>query len=104
MPLAARRGEVLASARFVEVNRLSPGDTLAALINGRWERLTLVGVALSPEYVYAGEPGAFLTDERHYGVSRAPPRFRRAGCGVRRSPPGSRTPAAPLLRSWRSSA
>lgn len=68
MPLPGRRGEVLANARFVESNRLALGDTLAALINGRWERLTLVGVALSPEYVYAGQPGAFLTDEKHYAV------------------------------------
>jgi putative ABC transport system permease protein len=68
MPLAGRRGEVLANARFVEANRLALGDTLAALVNGRWERLALVGVALSPEYVYAGQPGAFLTDEKHYAV------------------------------------
>lgn len=68
MPLPGRRGEVLANARFVEANRLVLGDTLAALVNGRWERLALVGVALSPEYVYAGQPGAFLTDEKHYAV------------------------------------
>ncbi|HEX8905449.1 MAG TPA: ABC transporter permease, partial [Longimicrobiaceae bacterium] len=68
MPLPGRRGEVLASARFAEINRLAPGDSLSALVNGRWERLEMVGIALSPEYVYAGQPGAFLTDERHFGV------------------------------------
>ncbi|HET7228416.1 MAG TPA: FtsX-like permease family protein [Longimicrobium sp.] len=68
MPLAGSRGEVLANARFVEANRLRLGDSLAAVVNGRWERLRVVGVALSPEYVYAGQPGAFITDERHFGV------------------------------------
>ncbi|HET7461776.1 MAG TPA: FtsX-like permease family protein [Longimicrobium sp.] len=68
MPLAGSRAEVLANARFVESNRLHLGDTLAAVVNGRWERLRIVGVALSPEYVYAGQPGAFITDERHFGI------------------------------------
>ena len=34
-----------------------PGDTVAAVINGRRQRLRIVGVALSPEYVYQIRPG-----------------------------------------------
>ena len=69
MPLPGRRGEALVSEQFAEANGLALGDTLGALIDGRWERLTLVGVALSPEYVYAVQGGgAFLTDTRRFGV------------------------------------
>jgi putative ABC transport system permease protein len=69
MPLPGRRGEALVSEQFAEANGLALGDTLGALMDGRWERLTLVGVALSPEYVYAVQGGgAFLTDRRRFGV------------------------------------
>jgi putative ABC transport system permease protein len=60
--------EVLVSDRFAEVNHLAPGDSLSAVINGRWERLQIVGVAISPEFVveYAGS-GLFV-DNRRYGI------------------------------------
>jgi putative ABC transport system permease protein len=68
MPFPGRRGEVLVGEQFVQANALGVGDTLGALVNGRWERLEIVGVALSPEYVYALGGGAFLTDNRRFGV------------------------------------
>ncbi|HEU0012691.1 MAG TPA: FtsX-like permease family protein [Longimicrobium sp.] len=68
MPLPGRRGEVLVGEPFAEANRLGVGDTLGALLNGRRERLVVVGVALSPEYVYASSGGAFLADDRRFGV------------------------------------
>jgi putative ABC transport system permease protein len=60
--------EVLVSERFAEVNRLAPGDSLSAVINGRWQRLEIVGVAISPEFIveYAGS-GLFV-DNRRYGI------------------------------------
>ncbi len=45
-----------------------PGDQVAAIINGRRRRLTIVGVALSPEYVYAIRPGEMIPDARRFGV------------------------------------
>jgi putative ABC transport system permease protein len=60
------RGEVLASAAFAEANGLKPGDTLAAVINGRWQRLRVVGIAVSPEYVHA-MAGVF-PDDRRFGI------------------------------------
>ncbi|MFL5381817.1 MAG: FtsX-like permease family protein [Longimicrobiaceae bacterium] len=68
MPFPGRRGEVLVSAVFADANRLGVGAGLSAVVNGRWERLRIVGVALSPEFVYAAQPAAFLTDNRHFGV------------------------------------
>ncbi len=60
--------EVLASEMFCEANRISPGDQVAAIINGRRRRLTIVGVTLSPEYVYAIRPGEMIPDARRFGV------------------------------------
>jgi putative ABC transport system permease protein len=65
---AGRRDEVLVSEAFAAANRLRPGDTLGAVINGRWERLRVVGVALSPEYVYEIGAGGLFPDNRRFGV------------------------------------
>jgi putative ABC transport system permease protein len=63
-----RSGEVLASEAFAEAHDLQPGDTLAAVINGRWQRLRIVGIALSPEYIFQIRPGDILPDEKRFGV------------------------------------
>ena len=46
-------------------------------MNGRWKRLRIVGVALSPEYVY--EIGAGTTLPRQPALRRAVDEPRRAG-------------------------
>ncbi|MGE5722036.1 MAG: ABC transporter permease, partial [Sphingomonadales bacterium] len=43
---AGRRDEVLVSEAFAQANRLQVGDRLGAVLNGRWEHLRIVGVAL----------------------------------------------------------
>jgi putative ABC transport system permease protein len=63
-----RPDEVVASEQFAQANALQVGDTLGAIINGRWQRLTIVGIALSPEFVYQISPGWFFPDDKRYGV------------------------------------
>jgi putative ABC transport system permease protein len=63
-----RPDEVLASELFCEANGFGPGDRVAAIINGRRRWLTIVGVALSPEYVYAIRPGELFPDRRRFGI------------------------------------
>jgi putative ABC transport system permease protein len=63
-----RGDEVLASELFTDAHGLQPGDRVAAIINGRRRALTIVGVALSPEYVYAIRPGELIPDQRRYGI------------------------------------
>jgi putative ABC transport system permease protein len=66
---SGRTNEVIASEAFVEANRLEAGSTIGAIINGRWEKLHIVGVALSPEYVYEVKGGgAIFPDNRRFGV------------------------------------
>lgn len=68
LPRADRRNEVVASEAFVRAARLSPGDSLPALIHGKRIELRLVGTALSPEYVYAVAPGQIFPDNRRFGI------------------------------------
>jgi putative ABC transport system permease protein len=65
---AGRSDEVLASEAFAKTNHLQLGDTLGAVINGRWQKLRIVGFALSPEYVYEIRPGDFFPDNQSFGV------------------------------------
>ena len=63
-----RWDEILVSEAFAEANRFEPGDTVSAVINGRRRRLTVVGVALSPEFVYSVRPGDFFPDDKRFGI------------------------------------
>lgn len=68
-PEAGQSDEVLASEAFATANRLHSGDRLGVVINGRWRKLRIVGIALSPEYVYEVQGGgAPFPDNRHFGV------------------------------------
>lgn len=60
--------ETIVSDTFADAHGLHPGDHIHAVINGKRKALTLVGVALSPEYVYQIAPGAMFPDFKRYGV------------------------------------
>ena len=63
-----RDDEVLVVEEFAKAHRLRPGDKLRATINGRRKTLTIVGTALSPEYIYQIAPGAMFPDHKRYGI------------------------------------
>lgn len=67
-PNLGRTDNVLASEAFVRAHRFRVGDTIAAIVNGRWRRLTLSGVALSPEYVYSIRGGDLFPDDKRFGI------------------------------------
>ena len=64
----AQSDEVLVSEMFASAHGFDIGDRVAALINGRRRWLRIVGIALSPEYVYAIRPGEMIPDKRLFGV------------------------------------
>jgi putative ABC transport system permease protein len=66
--LERRPGEVLVSEGFARAHGLGPGASVWAVLNGRRQRLRVVGVALSPEYIYQIREGDLLPDERRFGV------------------------------------
>ncbi len=63
-----RPDEVLANEAFCRAHHFEPGARIAAIVNGRRRRLTIVGVALSPEYVYTMRPGEMIPDDSRYGI------------------------------------
>ncbi len=68
LPERGRRNEVVVSEAFAKANTLVTGSSLVAVLNGRRERLRIVGVALSPEHVFAVPPGALFNDDRRFGI------------------------------------
>ncbi len=67
-PAPGQRDEVMVSEAFAAANGLAVGGTIGAVINGRWDRLRIVGVSLSPEYVYEIGAGGLFPDNRRFGV------------------------------------
>lgn len=68
-PEAGHSEEIIAGEAFATANRLRPGDRIGAVINGRWRELRIVGIALSPEYVYEVRGGGSLfPDNKRFGV------------------------------------
>ncbi len=63
-----RLDEAVVNLGFAEAHALQPGHTLAAVINGRRRELEIVGIALSPEYVYTVRPGEWLPDDKRFGL------------------------------------
>ncbi|HEX5515154.1 MAG TPA: FtsX-like permease family protein [Gammaproteobacteria bacterium] len=68
LPLADRADEVVVGEAFAEAHRLRPGARLTAVLNGREQALTVVGIGLSPEFVYQIGPGEIVPDFRTFAV------------------------------------
>ncbi len=67
-PELGRPDEVMVSQGFSLARGLDPGDTVAAVVGGRRRQLEIVGVALSPEYVYTIRPGDLMPDDGRFGL------------------------------------
>lgn len=67
-PERGREREALVSEAFATAHGIEPGDSVRAVINGRLDELRVVGVALSPEYIYQIRPGDVLPDAMRFGV------------------------------------
>jgi len=68
LPQNDRPDEVAVLESFAEAHSLRPGDKVPAVINGKLKQLRVVGVVLSPEFVYALRPGAMVADPQRYAV------------------------------------
>ena len=68
LPESGSRGEVVVGEAFAEAHGFEPGDAIAALIHGGRQTLKIVGIALSPEFVFEARPGDTLPDNRRFGV------------------------------------
>jgi putative ABC transport system permease protein len=65
-PLSTR--EIAVNESFAEAHGFRAGDGLSAIINGRKRELVIVGIVLSPEFIYSLGPGDIVPDDRRTGV------------------------------------
>lgn len=59
---------VVVNDSFAKAHGFTVGDRFHAVINGQLRALTLVGTALSPEFIYTIGPGSIMPDDRRFGV------------------------------------
>ena len=64
-----RSDEAIVLEAFAEANGIQPGSSLPMIVNGSRRDVRVVGIALSPEYVFAvGAAGDLAADNRRFGV------------------------------------
>lgn len=68
LPDPARDNEVAVNETFAQAHGFKPGDQFAAVINGKWKKLTITGIVLSPEFILLMKTGAMTPDFKRYGA------------------------------------
>lgn len=68
MPATDSRNEVVVGEAFADAHGFEPGHHIDAILHGAKERLRIVGIGLSPEFVFEARPGDTLPDNRRFGV------------------------------------
>jgi len=67
-PEAGKSDEIVLLDSFAEAHGLAPGSRVPVVVNGKRRSMRVVGVALSPEFVYAIRPGALVDDPKRHAV------------------------------------
>lgn len=68
LPRKGEANEIIADEAFMGANGLALGDGIDALIYGTRERVTIVGIGLAPNYIYALPPGDLIPDDTRFGI------------------------------------
>jgi putative ABC transport system permease protein len=68
LPEPDRLGEVAVSEAFATAHGFGIGSRFHGLLNGKRYQLTIVGIALSPEFIYAIGPGDLIPDDRRFAI------------------------------------
>ncbi len=68
LPQRGGEDEVAVLSSFADAHGLRPGHSVPAVIGGRQRQLRIVGIVLSPEFVYAIRPGSLVADPQRYAV------------------------------------
>jgi putative ABC transport system permease protein len=68
LPHPDRDDEIVIGEAFAEMHGLQPGDRLEMILYGRKAAPRVVGIALSPEFVYQVGPGELIPDFKRFGI------------------------------------
>ncbi len=63
-----RDDQVIVNEPFADAHDLSLGDRISIVLEGKKKSFEVVGIALSPEFIYAMGPGALLPDDHRFGI------------------------------------
>ncbi len=66
LPEPGRADEVVVNEAFAKAHAFTVGATFKAILNGRKRPLTIVGIVLSPEFIYSVGPGDFVPDDKRF--------------------------------------
>jgi putative ABC transport system permease protein len=67
-PESGKNDEVVLLDSFAEAHGLEPGQRVPVVVNGKRRALRVVGIVLSPEFVYSIRPGALVDDPKRHAV------------------------------------
>lgn len=67
-PAPGSTREVMVNESFANAHGMSLGSRFSATLNGIKRELTIVGIALSPEFIYAVGGGDIIPDPRRFGI------------------------------------
>lgn len=67
-PAAGSSREAVLNEAFAKAHGLEIGSTFGAILNGRKRQLTITGMALSPEFIYAIGPGDLVPDDKRFAI------------------------------------
>jgi len=67
-PEANKDDEVVLLDSFAEAHGLEPGHRVPVVVNGKKRSFSIVGIAMSPEFVYSIRPGAMVDDPKRHAV------------------------------------
>ena len=68
LPQPGAPDEAVVDEAFAQTNDLVPGSEVDALIYGSKQRLTIVGIGLAPNFIYAIAPGDLIPDNARFGI------------------------------------
>jgi len=68
LPTPYTENEIVLGDGFAEEHGFTIGDKLQAVINGKEKTLSIVGIGLSPEFIYQGQPGSLSPDLKRFGI------------------------------------
>jgi len=61
----ARSNEIIINEAYAKARTVRPGDSIDVVLNGRLQPFQVVGIALSPEFVFATRSALPLPDDRN---------------------------------------
>ena len=68
LPLPEETTAVTVNDDFAKAHGFRVGSRFQALLGGRKRTLNIVGIALSPEFIYSVGPGDFVPDDTRFGI------------------------------------